>query len=256
MLATRALRRAEGLDLSTMRIALNGAEPVDADAFRAFAAEAGRFGLPDAALFPAFGMAEVCIAGCFPMPGAGLVTDVVDGRVLEHEQYAAPVDAELAQRPRARRSSADRFPASRSASSTRSPAPCAATARWGSCRSRGDSLTAGYYRRPDATAELIVDGWLHTGDLAYTVEGEMVMCGRIKDVIIIGGRNIYPQDIEKVVGRMSTVCGPATSSRSARTAATRSSTSWSWPRPSSTIRGDLASRHRQHGHGGDRRAAS
>ena len=64
----------------------------------------------------------------------------------------------------------------------------------------GTSLTIGYYKNPEATKELIVDGWLHTGDLAYTIDGDMVMCGRIKDVIIIGGRNIYPQDIEKVVG--------------------------------------------------------
>ncbi len=93
VLATRALRRAEGLDLSTMRTALSGAEPVDADAFRAFAAEAARFGFRDAALFPAFGMAEVCIAGCFPEPMSGLTTDVIDARVLEHERYAAEVTA-------------------------------------------------------------------------------------------------------------------------------------------------------------------
>ena len=63
----------------------------------------------------------------------------------------------------------------------------------------GTSLTSGYYRRPDATEELLRDGWLHTGDLAYTVDGELVLCGRIKDIIIIGGRNVYPQDIERAV---------------------------------------------------------
>jgi fatty-acyl-CoA synthase len=89
VLATRALRRAEGLDLSTMRTALNGAEPIDADSFREFAAEAGRFGFDDGALFPAFGMAEVCIAGVFPEPGAGMETDLIDTRVLETERFAA-----------------------------------------------------------------------------------------------------------------------------------------------------------------------
>ncbi|MFI5045067.1 MAG: fatty-acid--CoA ligase, partial [Acidimicrobiales bacterium] len=58
------------------------------------------------------------------------------------------------------------------------------------------------YKRPEETAELLVDGWLHTGDLAYTVGGELVVCGRSKDVIIVGGRNVYPQDIEKVVGEV------------------------------------------------------
>jgi fatty-acyl-CoA synthase len=70
----------------------------------------------------------------------------------------------------------------------------------GELQIRGTSVTSGYYNQPDATAALIQDGWLHTGDLAYLVDGEMVMCGRIKDVIIIGGRNIYPHDIERVVG--------------------------------------------------------
>jgi fatty-acyl-CoA synthase len=65
---------------------------------------------------------------------------------------------------------------------------------------RGTSVTPGYYKRPDATAELFHDGWLLTGDLAYMLEGELVLCGRIKDVIIVGGRNVFPEDIERAVG--------------------------------------------------------
>ncbi len=67
---------------------------------------------------------------------------------------------------------------------------------------RGTSVTPGYYKRPDATAELFRDGWLRTGDLAYLLDGELVLCGRIKDVIIIGGRNVFPEDIERAVGPM------------------------------------------------------
>ncbi len=63
----------------------------------------------------------------------------------------------------------------------------------------------GYYHRPDATKDLLADGWLHTGDLSYTVDGELVVCGRSKDVIIVGGRNVYPQDVEKVVGEVDGV---------------------------------------------------
>ena len=75
-LAARALRRAEEpLDLSTLRIMLNGAEPIDATTFRRFLEAGERFGLDPAGAFPAFGMAEVCIAGCFPTPGKGLRTD-------------------------------------------------------------------------------------------------------------------------------------------------------------------------------------
>ncbi|MFZ4721494.1 MAG: AMP-binding protein, partial [Ilumatobacteraceae bacterium] len=65
---------------------------------------------------------------------------------------------------------------------------------------RGTSVTPGYYKRPDATAALFRDGWLCTGDLAYVVDGELVLCGRIKDVIIVGGRNVFPEDIERAVG--------------------------------------------------------
>ena len=61
-------------------------------------------------------------------------------------------------------------------------------------------MTPGYYQRPDANAELFDDAWLKTGDLAYMVDGQMAMCGRIKDLIIVGGRNVYPQDIERAVG--------------------------------------------------------
>ena len=65
---------------------------------------------------------------------------------------------------------------------------------------RGTSVTPGYYKRPDATAALFHDDWLCTGDLAYLLDGELVLCGRIKDVIIVGGRNVFPEDIERAVG--------------------------------------------------------
>ncbi len=66
-------------------------------------------------------------------------------------------------------------------------------------------MTPGYYKRPDATAALFHDGWLRTGDLAYLVDGELVLCGRIKDVIIVGGRNVFPEDIERAVGAVDGV---------------------------------------------------
>lgn len=204
VLATRALRRAEGLDLSSLRTALNGAEPVDPDSFRAFAEAGARFGLDPSALFPAFGMAEVCIAGVFPRPGAGLETDVVDGRVLEHERYAAPVEPGA---PNARELAilGTAIPGLQIRIVDPQTGRECRDREVGELQIRGNSVTSGYYRRPDATAELFVDGWLRTGDLAYLTDGRMVMCGRIKDVIIIGGRNIYPQDIEKVVGSIEGV---------------------------------------------------
>jgi fatty-acyl-CoA synthase len=70
---------------------------------------------------------------------------------------------------------------------------------------RGTSVTPGYYKRLDATASLFLDGWLCTGDLAYLLGGELVLCGRIKDVIIVGGRNVFPEDIERALGPLDGV---------------------------------------------------
>lgn len=204
-LATRALRKAPAdLDLSSMKVLLSGAEPVDGPTFRKFLAAAAPFGLDPAAAFPAFGMAEVCIGGTFPQRGQGLRMDVVDREVLENEHRAVEVD------PAA--------PAARELALLGAPVPGLkiqiidpATGQElgdrhvGELLIAGTSLTSGYYRRPEATAELLRDGWLHTGDLAYTLDGELVICGRIKDVIIIGGRNIYPQDVERVVNAVEGV---------------------------------------------------
>jgi fatty-acyl-CoA synthase len=70
---------------------------------------------------------------------------------------------------------------------------------------RGTSVTPGYYKREEATAALFRDGWLRTGDLGYLLGGELVICGRIKDVIIVGGRNVFPEDIERAVGALAGV---------------------------------------------------
>ena len=75
----------------------------------------------------------------------------------------------------------------------------------GELQLRGPSVTPGYYHDALATAEVFTDGWFRTGDLAYVVDDELVICGRIKDVIIVGGRNVFPQDIERAVGQVDGV---------------------------------------------------
>ncbi len=198
VLATRALRNASGLDLSRLRIALNGAEPVDPDSLGAFIEAAAPHGMRAGAVFPAFGMAECMIAGTFPEPLAGMRTDTVDLRVLETERYAAPV----AEGEGARR--LVRLGKPVPGLEMRIVDPETGGLRLerevGELELRGTSITPGYYKRADVTADLFHDGWLRTGDLAYTVDGELVMCGRIKDVIIVGGRNVFPEDVERAVG--------------------------------------------------------
>jgi fatty-acyl-CoA synthase len=204
VLATRALNRAEGLDLSRLRVALNGAEPIDPDQVEAFVEAGRRHGLRPGAVFPAFGMAEVAIAGTFPEPGSGMVTDCVDRRVLETERYAAPVEPGA---DGSRRLALLGRPVP--GLEIRIVDPEAGTAlrdrEVGELEIRGTSVTTGYYKRPDANADLFRDGWLRTGDLAYMLEGQLVMCGRIKDVIIVGGRNVFPEDVERAVGALDGV---------------------------------------------------
>lgn len=204
-LATRALRRCEEpFELSQVRLFLNGAEPVDPVTFRRFFDAGERFGLDPAAAFPAFGMAEVCIAGTFPEPGRGLRTDWVDKRALEIDQAAVQVnpDSEGAVELVLLGSPIPGMEMQIIDPSTGKELPERCV---GELQLRGDSVTTGYYKRPDATEELLAGGWLRTGDLSYTVDGELVVCGRSKDVIIVGGRNVYPQDIEKIVGNLDGV---------------------------------------------------
>ncbi len=209
VLATRALKRASGLDLSPLTLALSGAEPVDPAAVEAFVAEAQRFGFSPGGVFPAFGMAEVAIGGSFPPRGRGMVCDVVDRIVLERDRIAKPVeiidpdDEAFAVRrlpllgrpvPGLEMRIVDQ--------ETRDELPERSV---GELLIRGTSVTSGYYKRPDATAALFHDGWLCTGDLAYMIDGELILCGRIKDVIIVGGRNVFPEDIERAVGELDGV---------------------------------------------------
>jgi fatty-acyl-CoA synthase len=208
-LAARALRRASTLDLSAWRIALNGAEPIDPNSVAQFIDAGARHGLRADAVFPAFGMAEATLAVTFVRPGAGLTVDRVDARVLETDAYAAPVATATASGTSATDATAGEV---RELARLGRPVPGLriritdpATGRVlrdrevGELEVQGTSVTPGYYRHPDATEAAFHDGWLRTGDLAYLVDGELVVCGRIKDVIILGGRNVHPQDVERAV---------------------------------------------------------
>jgi len=214
VLATRALRRmadtGERLDLAPVRIALSGAEPIDPDAVEQFVAVAQPHGFRPGAVFCAFGMAEVAVGGTFPPPMRGMICDVVDRVALESEGVARPVPAGAR--------SARRLPL------LGRPVPglvmrvvdtrsgrVLGQRQVGELQLKGTSVTPGYYKRPDLTAGLFHDGWLRTGDLAYLTPSpdggppELVLCGRLKDVIIVGGRNIFPEDLERAVGNLEGV---------------------------------------------------
>jgi fatty-acyl-CoA synthase len=185
-----------------MRIALNGAEPVDCAAVDRFIDAAVPYGLRPGAVYPAFGMAELVIAGTFPKPMQGLRVDRVDRDALELQRRAVPSTNASAR---------DLAILGRAVPglSLRIVDPATGEVRGerevGELQITGTSVTSGYYKHPEANDDLFDGEWLRTGDLAYLVDGEMVMCGRIKDVIIIGGRNIFPDEVERAVGDLDGV---------------------------------------------------
>jgi fatty-acyl-CoA synthase len=197
-LAARALGRLDRLDLSRWRLALNGAEPIDPAAVESFLAAGAGHGVDGRAAFCVFGMAEATLAVTFPTPGAGMHVDTVDQRVLETDQYAAPVD------PADSDGSARRLARLGRPLNGLELRVCDRTTgqtmrdrEVGEIELRGSSISPGYYGNAQASAEARRGDWFRTGDLGYLVDGELVVCGRLKDVIIVGGRNVFPEDVER-----------------------------------------------------------
>jgi fatty-acyl-CoA synthase len=201
-LAARALHRLDGLNLSAWRMALNGAEPIDPDSVEGFLDAGARHGLDSKSAFCVYGMAEATLAISFPQPGTGMTVDTVDRSTLEHERVAIPANGGGARRlpflGRALRGLEVRV------SDPVTGAP-RADREVGELELRGTSVTPGYFDRPELTAETFQDGWLRTGDLGYLVDGEVVVCGRIKDVIIVGGRNVFPEEVERAAAAVEGV---------------------------------------------------
>ncbi|MET0628695.1 MAG: fatty-acid--CoA ligase, partial [Acidimicrobiia bacterium] len=135
-------------------------------------------------------------AVAFPALGAGMEVDVIDRAALELEGTACPIDAgnerarRLAVLGRAVRGLEMRI-------ADRETGAPLGDRGVGELQLRGVSITPGYYRNDDATAAAFVDGWFRTGDLAYLADEGLVVCGRLKDVIIVGGRNVFPEDVER-----------------------------------------------------------
>jgi fatty-acyl-CoA synthase len=205
-LAARALRRAGELDLSSWRLALNGAETVDPGAVEAFCTAAAPFGFDARAAYPVFGMAEATLAVTFPAVGEGMTVDAVDRHALEHERRATPPAPDAAPDSVRRLAKLGR-PLEGFELRIVDPATGAVRGERevGELELRSPSVTPGYYRNDEATAATFDDGWLRTGDLAYLVDGELVVCGRQKDVIIVGGRNVFPEDVERAAASVDGV---------------------------------------------------
>jgi fatty-acyl-CoA synthase len=189
-------------DLSTLRFALSGAEPVDpADVEDLI--DAGRpFGLPPEAILPAYGMAETTLAVSFSECGAGLVVDEVDADLLAALRRAVPATKGNTRRLASLGPLLEGLEA-RVVDQDGNVLPARGV---GVIELRGESLTPGYTTMAGFVSAQDEHGWYDTGDLGYQMEnGHVVVCGRVKDVIIMAGRNIYPTDIERAAGRVGGV---------------------------------------------------
>jgi fatty-acyl-CoA synthase len=204
-LATRDLElNPRELDLSSLRIVLNGSEPIDSATMRGFERAASRYGLPPNATCPSYGMAEVTLAVTAVRPDQPVRVLTVDSADLSDRRRARLVDAGTE--------------GSRELVGCGTPDPASEVRilddggdelppwRVGEIVVRGPSVMIGYDGDDAATAEVLRDGWLHTGDLGFvTDDGELVPCGRIKDMVIVGGRNLYPEEFELLSERVDGV---------------------------------------------------
>lgn len=204
-LLARALRGMHDLDLSPWRIALSGAEMVDAGTTADFVAAGERHRLDPGAVLPAYGMAETVIGATLPPPGRGLVVDRVDLQSLSTSRLAEPVPegSGAGARTLARLGPPVAGLELRVCDPERGDG--LGERQVGEVELRGPSLMAGYEGRPERASTAFRDGWFRTGDLGYQVDGELVLCGRLADVIATGGGDLYPEVVERAAAGVTGV---------------------------------------------------
>lgn len=189
-----------GLDLSSWRLAFNGAETVLPETLTRFCGRFAPYGFHPEALTPVYGLAECSVGLAFPPSGRGPLVDRVQRESLTRTGRAVPAASD--------QDSALAFV------SCGRPLPGHELRivdasghelderQEGRLEFRGPSATGGYFNNPQATSQLFRRGWLDSGDRGYIAGGEVFLTGRVKDIVIRGGRNIYPHEVEEAVGEI------------------------------------------------------
>jgi len=190
----------EQLDLSSWRVAGCGAEPVRADTLEAFAQKFSAAGFNPSAFLPCYGMAEHTLAVTFARRGEPLEVDRISSEGLVDRRRAEPPSGP---RDRALRvvNCGRPFPGHQVRIVDEDGIPVR-EGEIGEIVLAGPSVMQGYFDNPAATARTIRDGWLYTGDEGYLKGGDLYVCGRQKDIVIVNGRNFYPEDLEWAVGEL------------------------------------------------------
>ena len=195
-------RDLEGVDLSSWRAVINCSEPIHFHSHELFSQRFAKYGLPPDAVATCYAMAENVFAVTQGGIGSPVTVDHVDGRALLTERVARPVSLDqeglkmvscgrpLANgRVRVWNEQRDELP----------------ERHLGEIVLQSDCMLTGYYHRDDATLQSFHAGWYLTGDLGYMANGEVYVTGRKKELIIVGGKNVYPQDLERLANGVAGV---------------------------------------------------
>src|SRR6516165_2714662 len=187
-----------GLDLTSLRLVANGAEPVSIHTLRRFIERFGRYGFRPGAMAPVYGLAECAVALALPPPGRAPLIDRINHEALSRRGIAEPANSGE--------------PNTTEIVACGQPVPGheirivddsereVAERQEGRLEFRGPSATAGYFRNEIKTQALFHGEWLDSGDRAYMAKGDVFVTGRIKDIIIRAGQHVYPQELEEAVG--------------------------------------------------------
>ena len=191
-------RDLEGLDLSSWRMAFNGAEPVSPGTIRRFSERFYPLGFRQETLAPVFGLAESSVGLAFPPPGRIPPIDRIQRQPLTTSGRAIP--ATKAETQTLEFAACGQPLAGHPTRIVDADGHALPERQEGRLQFRGPSATSGYYRNPEETQRLFDGPWLNTGDLAYIADGDLYITSRVKDLIIRAGRNIYPYELEEAIG--------------------------------------------------------
>jgi acyl-CoA synthetase (AMP-forming)/AMP-acid ligase II len=185
-----------GVDLTSLRALINAGEPISDENHQAFVERFKGYGLRASALATAYGMAENTLAVTQGGITAPLKVIEVDWDLFSRTGRAVPAGPETQKRRRLV-SSGTLLPNNevRIVGDSGDPVDDGCL---GEIWVRSDSVMRGYHRRPDLDEEVFSDGWYRTGDLGFLLDGELFVTGRKKDMMIVAGKNIYPQDVDEI----------------------------------------------------------
>ncbi len=194
-----------GLDLSSWRLALNGAETIHANTIKKFTDKFASYQFNPQAFLPVYGLAESTVALVFPELNRIPRIDYIERKVFNEQGKAKSISPSLSQATGLAMVSCGRPLPGHEVRIVDDTHQLLEDRQVGHLQFKGPSSMRGYYRNAIATRAIYHEGWWDSGDLAYQAEGDIFIAGRKKDLIIIAGRNIYPQEIEAIADNLVSI---------------------------------------------------